>query len=169
MNKLNMNKLKLVCSAVLLFSASSAVANVVGANYTVSTVPVGVCRTTTTNLAFGRYTGLNSFFSNAIGYYSAQSSSTVSVTCTIGTAYTVVITGSNDSGAQRRVMSTNAMYLNYNLYRDSSYTLPWGTVSKSGTGSTVSETVYGVMPSGQPILSGGSWNDLATVTVTYTP
>ena len=78
------------------------------ATFSVTATIVKDCTVSATNLAFGNYTGaLNS------------GSSSVSVTCTSGTAYTVGLSAGLASGATvtTRKMQNGSALLNYNLFR----------------------------------------------------
>lgn len=95
--------------------------------------------------------------------------------CTKDTGYVLSLnagTGSSATVAQRR-MTSGANTLDYQLYRDSNRTDPWGdgsngtsTFSGTGIGTPQQITVYGRVPSNASV-SEGSYSDTVTVTATY--
>lgn len=113
-------------------------------------------------------------------YSSTGNSSTalsVTVTCVksgsgggLSIDYTVTPNnGLNPSGAQNRAAS-GAQYINYDLYTDSSCTVPWsgaGTiVMPGGGGTTLSQTLtyYGCVPATQPTLPAAlSYSDTVSL------
>ena len=115
---------------------------------------------------------------------SADISSTgmLNVQCTNSTPYTVGLDyGSYASGTQRRMYSSaQAQYISYGLYTDAAHSHPWAAASSAtsctngsgtcylgtGTGSTQSVTVYGLVPP-QTSQPPGTYSDTVTVTVTY--
>jgi spore coat protein U-like protein len=88
-------------------------------------------------------------------------------------------TGANALVSQRRMAGTGGTYLNYGLYQSTGTSLPWSTAASSttcstvgacqlgtGTGTAVSYTVYGDVPSGQAVAAG-TYSDTVTMTVYY--
>jgi len=135
----------------------------VTAMFSVTATGVKDCTVSATNLAFGNYTGaLNT------------STSTVSVTCTDGTTYTVGLSAGLATGATvtSRSMQNGSALLNYGLYSNSTHTTNWGNTSAtnwvSGTGNGAAQplTVYGQIPAAQ-YVTAGSYTDTITVSVTY--
>jgi spore coat protein U-like protein len=101
-------------------------------------------------------------------------SSTIQVTCTNTTPYTIGLNAGTGSGATvaARKMSSGGNTVNYALYSDAAHTTIWGntpasdTVAGTGTGAAQSFTVYGrVPPQGAP--APGNYSDTITVTVMY--
>ncbi len=135
----------------------------VTAQFSVTATIVKDCTVSATNLAFGNYTG-------AVN----NSTSTVSVTCTSGTAYTVGLSAGLATGATvtTRKMQNGSALLNYGLFSNSGHTTNWGDtsatnwVSGTGTGSAKGITVYGQIPAAQ-YVKPGSYTDTITVSVTY--
>ncbi len=111
-------------------------------------------------MTFGAYTGAQ-----------IDQTTTVSITCTSTTPYTVGLDdGANPLVTQRR-MTNGTNFLNYELYSDSGRTTRWGNasgswVSDTGSGSAQSKTVYGRLAGSQALFLG-SYTDTITVTVTY--
>lgn len=99
----------------------------------------------------------------------------VDTTCTNGSTATITLgqglnadTGSTASVPLRRMIS-GSNYLSYDLYSDSAHTTVFdGTtgVSVTGTGSAVTTSVYGVVPSGQNVPAG-SYSDTVVATVAF--
>jgi len=150
---------------VLGLTSTSAVAqtNPATTTFGVSATVLKDCIVSATALGFGNYTG---------AVNSAQS--TVTVTCTNSTTYTVGLGPGLASGATvtTRQMQNGAALLNYGLFSDAAWTTNWGNtsgtnwVSKTGTGAAQNITVYGQIPAGQ-YVTPGSYADTIAVTVTY--
>lgn len=105
-----------------------------------------------------------------------DATSTISVTCTLTTAYAVSLDAGTATGATvtSRKMSNGANTISYALYSTAPRTTIWGdgtlsTVTVSGTGNGAAQvlTVYGRIPSGQTNLAAGHVQDTITATVTY--
>jgi spore coat protein U-like protein len=101
--------------------------------------------------------------------------STVSVTCSNGSAYNVGLDKGIGTGASvtaRKMTGPGGVLLNYALYRDSGRTQNWGetigTDTKTGTGSGANQdlTVYGRIPASQYAVIG-HYADTITATVTF--
>jgi|ERR1051325_56852 spore coat protein U-like protein len=101
-------------------------------------------------------------------------SSTISVTCTNTTPYTIGLDAGTGTGATvaARKLSSGGNTVTYTLYADAAHTTIWGntpatdTVTGTGNGSSQSFTVYGrVPPQGAP--APGNYSDTITVTVMY--
>lgn len=112
--------------------------------------------------------------------YTAQGA--VNSTCNFGTPYSIYLGDGNNriSGGFRRMTNGNNEFIPYQLYKDSNYSTVWdatggvtnvggsGGVSKTGSGSAQTTTVYGKIPQGTSIASTpGSYSDSVVVTVTY--
>ncbi len=99
--------------------------------------------------------------------------STVSVTCTTGTAYRIGLDNGRYYLAPHRRMKhrDSANYLNYELYRDAARTMRWGNDDASdlhmtGNGTAQHINVYGRVPGGQT-GPNGSYTNTTTVTVNF--
>jgi len=132
--------------------------------YAVTATVQATCTVSATALAFGTYTGVV-----------ANSTSSVSVTCTNTTTYNVGLNPGLASGATvtaRQMTGPSSALLNYSLYSDSARSVNWGqtigtdTVTGTGNGSAQGLTVYGQVPAGQS-PAPGSYSDTITATVTY--
>ena len=156
-------------SAILGFLALGlapppADAATVTTSFAVSATVAPICSASATSLGFGTYTGLV-----------VSASSTVSVTCTNTTAYTVSLSAGLATGATvttRKMTGPASALLAYALFRDAGHTLNWGvtagtdTVAGTGNGSAQPITVYGQIPTAQ-YVAPGVYADTITVTVTY--
>lgn len=141
----------------LAFTTAHA-ATTTTATMDVSATVQATCVVSTTPMAFGTYTGAL-----------VNSTSTVIVTCTNGTSYTLGLDQGLASGATvtNRSMTGPGGNLNYGLYSDAGHSSNFATLaSATGTGSAVTTTVYGQMPAGQ-YVTPGSYDDKITATVTY--
>ncbi len=106
-----------------------------------------------------------------------DATSTLTVTCSNTTPYTVALNaGANAGGATNfssRTMKSGTDTLGYQLYLDAGRTTVWGDGSaassnKTGTGSGTAQTlsVYGRIPSLANVVPG-SYTDTVTVTISY--
>ncbi|HEY4275600.1 MAG TPA: spore coat U domain-containing protein [Rhizomicrobium sp.] len=152
---------------LLALMASKADALTATAQFNVTATVLGNCAVSATDLAFGNY--------SANSATPLPATSTLSVTCTSGTTYTVALDGgTNKASVTGRAMTDGATHnLNYALYTTNAYTSIWGdgtasTVTQAGTGSGSAQTltVYGRIPVSQ-FVTAGSYSDRITVTVTY--
>ncbi len=141
-----------------------AVAATTTTTFGVSATVQATCLVSATPLAFGTYTGV-----------AANSTSTVSVTCTNTTPYNVALSAGLATGATvttRKMIGPASALLTYAMYTDSSRTLNWGvtsgtdTVPGTGNGAAQGITVYGQVPAGQ-YVAPGAYSDTITATVTY--
>jgi spore coat protein U-like protein len=113
------------------------------------------------------------------GYYdpfsnvAQESAGNVSVTCDIGTIYTITLSPGSGTYASR-AMTGPGTPLNYNLFTDPTRVLVWGdgtpgTVVVPGTSTGLAATnhaVYGRIPARQNVPVG-SYIDTVIVTVTF--
>ncbi len=136
-------------------------------SFTVSATVLASCSVSATNLSFGNYT--------ASSGTNLDATSTVSVTCTNGQAYTIALDGGSVAAdVSARTMSDGAAHtLAYSLYTDAGRTTLWGdgtsgtsTVAGTGDGTQQDATVYGRIAASQ-FAAAGSYTDTVTVTVSY--
>ncbi|WP_439816201.1 Csu type fimbrial protein [Zavarzinia sp. CC-PAN008] len=155
----------LAAAALLLPVAGHAASS--SSQFTVSATVSDECAVNAADLNFGTY----SINSSA----PLTATSTIGVTCTTGTAYSVKLDGGaqgNVTGRQMSDLTDPAKRLSYQLYSDVAYTVVWGDGTNgtaqagTGSGSTQSLTVRGRIPA-QQAASAGSYRDTITVTVTY--
>ena len=103
-----------------------------------------------------------------------DSTATVTVACSTGTAYTVSLDGglTGATDPTQRYMLNGANQLRYGLYRNPARSQPWGatagvdTQGGTGDGAPNALTVYGRVPI-QTTPSIGAYRDFVIVTVTY--
>lgn len=161
--------------ACLLAGAPIAVqAGTSTATLSVSIVITASCTINPATLVFASTAG-TSLIATAV-----NGSSTVSVTCTSGSPYSIAMdNGANASGGQRR-MASGANFLNYNLYVDAAHTLSWSTAINptscttsgdcylgTGNGSAQSINIYGVVPTTATAPPPGTYTDTVTMTITF--
>jgi spore coat protein U-like protein len=154
---------------IIVFAGSFSSASTSTNTFTVSATVSAACVIGTNNLAFPSYSPTSS--SNTDG------STTLNVTCTNGTAYTVGLdagTGSGSTIETRKMTGASAgSSLAYSLYSNSNRTSVWGstvgtnTVAGTGSGAAQSLTVYGRIPANQTSVAATTYNDTITVTVTF--
>jgi spore coat protein U-like protein len=130
------------------------------------------CLVTADPLIFGAVSGLP-------GTADADQASTISVTCTTPTAYTVALTPSNGSTTGAGAMTPtggvpgNTDTVAYQLHRNAARSTPWGstvganTVAGAGNGVAQALTVYGRVLGSSVNVRPDSYRDVVTVTVTY--
>jgi spore coat protein U-like protein len=141
------------------------------ATFQVNATVVKFCSAAATNMGFGTYDPLSGT--------PLDSTSTVSVTCTKATPFTVALSAGATTGAtlaQRR-MTNGTDFMQYNLYTTTARTTIWGdgtgsTATVGGTGvnlaTPVALTVYGRIPTAQTGLSTGTYTETTiTATITY--
>ncbi|MEH1872450.1 Csu type fimbrial protein [Nostoc sp.] len=159
-------------ASVLLIasSAAPAMAGTATSNLGVSALVTANCTISTTPVAFGNYDPIGANASTDL-----NGTGSVATTCTNGSSVVITLgqgsnadTGSTDAVPLRRAMS-GSNYLSYSLYSDSARTTVWENttgVAVTGTGTPVSNTVYGKMVAGQNVPIG-SYTDTVVATVTY--
>jgi spore coat protein U-like protein len=134
------------------------------ATISVTATVLSSCTLTAQPLAFGNYSAVI-----------LNATTTLSVTCTNGSAYTVALdlgTGSGATVSARKMTYNTTNTLNYGLYQDSGHATIWGnttgtnTEAGTGTGSLQTLTVYGSIPASQFVVPG-SYSDTVTATITF--
>lgn len=174
MNKLG---LSLICATSVLFSSGSFASGQVQGNLGVKLTIDNGCQVTggtssdTGNnfgtLDFGTYGGT---ITNTIRAQSTTSSSALQVNCTNALPYTVSVdNGANALLVQRRMNDGTGKYINYNLYQDSTYIVPWLSATPKaalGTGTATNLVFYGAVPGGQS-ATAGNYTDTVVVTVAW--
>jgi len=146
----------------LLGSLAEAQASTATGTFNVTLTVTSVCSVSASNMAFSSMPTGTTTSSNA--------TSTLTVNCSNGAAYSVALdNGQNVSSSQRRMrLGATSNYINYNLYSDSGYSVPWATLTgQTGSGSNQTITAYGNVPSAQAIATPGSYSDMVTVTISY--
>lgn len=135
---------------------------------TVTASVASVCLIANGTLAFGSY--------DPTSATALTGSTTVTLTCTLGTPYQIGLDAGTGSGATTttRKLTSGGNTLSYQLFRDASRTLNWGnslgvdTLDATSSGSSLSNTitVYGRIPAGAAVPTG-SYSDSVAITVTY--
>lgn len=161
-------KSTLIAAAGLLF-ANSALAATATATFQVTATVANSCLVSATNLNFGAYDPAAAL----------DGTSTITVTCTAQTPYTIGLdagqqsTGANGTTRAMIGNDTATTLLNYELYTESGRTTAWGdiggttTVAQSAlTGGPLPYTVYGQIPASQ-YVPAASYVDTINVTVAY--
>jgi spore coat protein U-like protein len=163
-NPLRIPNAPLMLALLLAIAATPATAASTSTSFNVTATVVDACGVSATDLAFGTCDPTSAV--DKIG------SSTISVTCSLGTVYTVSLNdGVNAAGGVRR-MASGANRLGYQLYRDAAHLLIFGTLanllnaSGVGTGLVTPFTVFGKVPKAQNVATG-SYSDQITVTIDY--
>ena len=160
--------------ALLVTTSAFAQAGTATANLTVQMTITAACTINAATLDFGSNAGTILVASNV------DASTTVSVTCTNGSPYSIGMdNGLNVSGSQRR-MKSGSNFINYNLYTDAGRTNAWTTASSSttcattnscalgtGNGSAQSVSIYGRVPSIGTAPPTGAYTDTVLMTITY--
>lgn len=137
-------------------------------SFTVQATINSACNVSATTLNFGTYNPGNAS--------ALSGSSTISVYCTSGSAYTASLNvGSGGGTFAGRTLSNGSDTLSFNLYRDAAYSQIWGdgtastyTVAGTGAGLLTANTltVYGQIPISQD-KAAGTYSSTITVTVSY--
>lgn len=148
-----------IAGSLFLAPAAHAATSTTTFNVT-ATVSAGCSVTAGGDLAFGSYTGSQ-----------IDGTTTLSVTCTSITGYTIGLSDGANFDTSRRLKRGTTDYLSYELYKESGRTNRWGNagaemVSGTGTGAAQSLTIYGRMPAGGTLVPG-SYTDTISVTLTY--
>ncbi len=159
-------KSTLIAAAGLLF-ANSALAATATATFKVTATVADSCLVSATDLNFGTYDPA------AV----KDGTSTITVTCTAKTPYTIGLNaGTGTSVVTTRTMTGDGAgtQLDYELYTESGRTTVWDDIG--GTGTTVAQsvltggplgyTVYGQIPASQ-YVPAASYVDTINVTVAY--
>ena len=158
----------------LLLRQAAAQAGTATANMTVQITITASCTINTTTLDFGSNPG------TALVASAINGSTTVSVTCTNGSPYSIGMdNGANVSGSQRR-MNSGTNFLNYNLFVDAARLNAWTTAASSstcttanscylgtGSGAAQSVNIYGTVPSTGTAPATGVYTDTVTMTITF--
>lgn len=153
----------------LLFIAPTLYAATATTTFTVSASVLDSCGVTANNLVFSTY--------DPTSGSTVSNTTTVSVTCTLDTAYQVGLDAGVGSGATvntRKMTRTSGgtQTLNYSLYQDPAELIVWGntlstdTVSGTGNGLQQDIPVYGQIFASQNVPVA-SYEDTITVTVTF--
>lgn len=155
----------------VLLSSSLTYGGTVTSSITVTAAVAASCTITASPLSFGNYT-----------LALIQQSTTLSVTCTNGTAYNIGLNAGTGAGATvttRKMTCTGGGActsgtdtLSYSLTSVSYAGSNWGatigtdTVTGTGSGAAQSITVYGTVPASQTSPTG-NYSDTVVATITF--
>ena len=150
-------------------SGLSAQNQVQSAQLTVSATVTKNCTITTAPVAFGNY---DSVTANATA--PLDGIGTVTVTCTKGAVAKVGLNpGSNAQGTTRRMSGGTAVYLGYELYKDTARATVWGDTASTGLDIPAAPnrnprnfTVYGRVAAAQD-ATVGAYTDTVVATVNF--
>ena len=163
---------RIVIALVALLAAAhtaDADAGTATATFNVNASILAACSASAVDLNFGTY--------NPAAPGVLTGSTTINVSCTSGTTFTLALSAGSATGSTftTRHLANGTSLLNYNLYTTSAATTVWGdgstgtsTVPGTGTGvlTPVAKTVYGAIPINQD-LPPGTYTSLITVTVNF--
>jgi spore coat protein U-like protein len=162
--------LALAAAASIGLASFSAQATTKTATFQVSLSVVSDCAISASPLAFGSA-------NSALATVAIDQNTSLSVTCTSGTSYSVSldkgsVTGSLVTGRLLTGSGSNTSTVQYQLYSNAGLSTIFGDstggapVSGTGTGSAVSIPVYGVVPA-QPIPVVDTYTSMETATITF--
>ncbi|MDI1231109.1 MAG: spore coat U domain-containing protein [Methylobacter sp.] len=154
--------------ALLAANEQTAQAATTSTTFLVSATVTNGCIVVATPLAFGVYDP--SAAAN-------DKTSTITVTCTLATPYSIGLNAGVAAGAtvttRQMKHATLTDLINYSLYNESTRTTNWDDTGGAGvvavasaTGLPEVHTVYGRIAAGQ-YVTAGTYADTITVTVTY--
>ena len=160
--------LRLALTAVSLainIVAMPAAAQSATASFQVSANVLPICTISATAIDFGNYDPVL-----ANDTVAADQTGTLTIRCTRGTAWSVVLdAGGNFLGTRRMRLGATAEHLAYDLYSDPGRIVPWGAVPQIGIAASRAPfalTVYGRVPAGQDAVAG-AYLDSVIATVTF--
>ncbi|WP_235900161.1 Csu type fimbrial protein [Pontixanthobacter aestiaquae] len=110
---------------------------------------------------------------NVTGRSSVDGSARINIDCTSPTAFTVDMDrGTNSAGEQRRMVSEDGRYLNYQIFADASRSTEWGSSGDGVSGSVEGATgksimAYGRISTVDMETPSGVYQDTITVTLNF--
>lgn len=162
--KISLRSVLCLCVLALAVPAIFAPAATKTAKFNVTATVQNDCTVAGTDLAFGNLGLLSS---------NVDSTSTITITCTPTTAFTIGLDAGNVTGStvDTRLMSSGASTMRYQLYSDTARSQIWRdaadtTVGGTGSGNAQTLTVYGRIPP-QTTPAVGSYLAQVTATITY--
>lgn len=136
--------------------------------FAVSATVAASCTVSGTSLAFGSFDALGA---------NVDSTSTLTATCTNGSAYTIGLnegtTAAGTTTVRKMVHTDGINTLDYTLSAISSGGANWGGVGEAGVaagtgnGAGQSITVFGRIPTGQSSAITGAYSDTITATIDF--
>lgn len=153
---------RLFLSLAVMGVSSVAIAAEETTTFDVTATVTDSCTVSATTLAFG---------AEVDAQVNTDGTSTLTVTCNSGAAYTIALDGGTALDTTARLMDDGATEdLGYQLYSDLGRSTVWddatGTVAGTGDGTAIDHTVYGQIPA-QPTAVAAAYSDTINVTVTY--
>jgi spore coat protein U-like protein len=149
----------------LLLPARPAHAASASQNFQVTATVAKECTITASDIGFGTYDPVTANDAAPI-----DTTGTINVRCTKGTAYTVGLSqGGNYSGGRRMIGGGGADYLSYELYTDNAGGTLWGTSAPNLVGGTAANkaaiplTVYARLPGNQDVPQGSYADTVAAI------
>lgn len=125
------------------------------------------CTLAATDMSFGNVSNLTT---------AINATSTITATCTKGTAYNLGLSNGSGGGttptARRMTNGSTASFVTYGIYRNAARTQPWGntvgtdTATGRGNGNTQAFTAYGRVPA-QASPESFTYTDTIIATITY--
>ena len=162
------NLLFVLFATGLAMGSRPALADTATTNLLVSALVVKACLVAATPLAFGTY--------DTLGPGNSDNTATLTVTCTLGTSFTVGLGAGSSTGA---TVTTRAMtgllggHLSYGLFQNTSRTTNWGNTPGTDTPAAIVAgalpsllTVYGRVPARQSVAAD-AYTDTVVVTVNF--
>ncbi|ALV08644.1 spore coat protein U-like protein [Roseateles depolymerans] len=159
-----------LCAAPLLCLPALAAPSTASGSLEVGATIVVACNVSGNTLNFG--TAIDPLQTTG----AIDASTTLAVTCTRTTPYSVALSaGANAGGLNAfgsRAMKSGTHSLAYQLYLDAARSQVWGNGTNSsvytgtGSGNTQQLTIYGRLPSVAQAVPG-DYSDTVTVTITY--
>lgn len=154
---------------------STAVAGSVTSTVDVSTTVAASCTINTATLAFTAYDPINANASTP-----DDATGNIVIRCTKGASGITIDlgNGAHNGGSQRQMVhaTNSAVLLPYEIYKEATRALVWGTgdtgsvysgTTLDGTGADVSVTMYGRIPAAQLQAIAGSYRDTIVSTINF--
>lgn len=160
--------MKLFCTTAIGLFSMNALAATATSNFQVQATVSASCNIAANPLTFATP------YDPTVGTQ-VDGQTTLDVTCTSATNYTVALNEGLGAGATvtTRKMTSGANTLDYTLFREAGRTSIWGTttptetVAGTGTGAAQTLPVYGRILSGQTSVPAGTYTDTVTATITF--
>jgi spore coat protein U-like protein len=160
--------------AALVVTPAAAQASTATNNLTVQVTITASCTIGAATLTFPSTAG------TALQSAALTASTTVSVTCTNSSPYSIGMGQGSNYTTTRRMASAGA-YIPYGLYLDSGYSQAWSTTTSAsscsggantcylgtGNGSAQSVPIYGQVPTVAVAPAPATYSDTVTMTITY--
>ncbi|HEX7386947.1 MAG TPA: spore coat protein U domain-containing protein [Castellaniella sp.] len=176
-----MKTTQLLATSLSLVAGLTLLPGAANAAVSTATGTLGTTITITANCLVSTNNAAMNFGSNAsTATTNAAASASFGVTCTNGTAYNVGLTpaatttgGTPSTTGAGTMKNSNGSSIAYNLYQDSAHNTAWGstvstnTESGTGTGSSTTYNVYGLVAASALNVPAGIYTDTVAINVTY--